>query len=459
MENLKNTIVRHSYLQALADEKKFDTYKLKSEQSPNTPLFAPHYVNKEDEIKYDNINENILESSFDILNLNFNITDAAYEIESLMEDVNNRIESIDEKLKAEEERVRDINMICGNINDFNTIIPLSSNNFKIKSSLYQYKNCLTASVASEEKVDVKLININGNGYIGNDYVVSKESDQLFEKDKLNTANEKYMYDNIKNTYWEYSRIFSYDSTNKSDIINIDDVSCTVQLTFEAQNELGINELVFTDDIKLSVTKIEISSDNLNWITTFEGNISPNNVDQSYSNFSYIYGSGVLIFPTTKYVKITLESNYVENNKIKINDIVFNNTYRKIIRINEVEARRVMFNSGSGTTENIITSGRAISAGIFVNEYIPDFVKNNLTDEIKYVLIINGKNYEVIPINSDKKGIKLIKYSQTPVKENYVTYINEPINSLQVALVIPTALKYSPYLANLKLCLGKQVSNV
>lgn len=459
MEDLKNTIVRHSYLQALADEKKFDTYKLKSSQSPNVPLFTPNYVNKEDEIKYDNINENILESSFDILNLNFNITDAAYEIESLMENVNNRIESIDEKLKAEEERVRDVNMICGNINDFNTIIPLSANNFKIKSSLYQYKNCLTASVASEEKVDVKLININGNGYIGNDYVISKESDQLFEKDKLNTANEKYMYDNIKNTYWEYSRIFSYDSTNKSDIINIDDVSCTVQLTFEAQNELGINELVFTDDVKLSVTKIEISSDNLNWISTFEGNISPNNVDQSYSNFSYIYGSGALIFPTTKYVKITLESNYVENNKIKINDIVFNNTYRKIIRINEVEARRVMFNSSSGTTENIITSGRAISAGIFVNEYIPDFIKNNLTDEIKYVLIINGKNYEVIPINSDKKGIKLIKYSQTPIKENYVTYINEPINSLQVALVIPTALKYSPYLANLKLCLGKQVSNV
>ena len=371
-----------------------------------------------------------------------------------MEDINNRIESIDEKLKAEEERVRDINMICGNINDFNTIIPLSANNFKIKSSLYQYKNCLTASIASEEKVDVRLININGNGYVGNDYVISKESDQLFEKDKLNTANEKYMYDNIKNTYWEYSRIFSYDSTNKSDIINIDDVSCTVQLTFEAQNELGINELVFSDDVKLSVTKIEISSDNLNWITTFEGNISPNNIDQSYSNFNYIYGSGALIFPTTKYVKITLESNYVENNKIKINDIVFNNTYRKIIRINEVEARRVMFNSGSGTTENIITSGRAISVGIFVNEYIPDFIKNNLTDEIKYVLIINGKNYEVIPINSDKKGIKLIKYSQTPVKENYVTYINEPINSLQVALVIPTALKYSPYLANLKLCLGK-----
>ena len=459
MENLKNTIVRHSYLQALADEKKFDTYKLKSEQSQNTPLFAPHYVNKEDEIKYDNINENILESSFDILNLNFNITDAAYEIESLMENVNNRIESIDEKLKAEEERVRDVNMICGNINDFNTIIPLSANNFKIKSSLYQYKNCLTASVASEEKVDVKLININGNGYIGNDYVVSKESDQLFEKDKLNTANEKYMYDNIKNTYWEYSRIFSYDSINKSDIINIDDVSCTVQLTFEAQNELGINELVFSDDVKLSVIKIEISSDNLNWISTFEGNISPNNIDQSYSNFSYIYGSGALIFPTTKYVRITLESNYVENNKIKINDIIFNNTYRKVIRINKVEARRVMFNSGSGTTENIITSGRAISASIFVNEYIPDFIKNNLTDEIKYVLIINGKNYEVIPINSDKKGIKLIKYSQTPVKENYVTYINESINSLQVALIIPTALQYSPYLANLKLCLGKQVSNV
>lgn len=118
--------------------------------SPNQPLFEPHYINDEEEISYDNINQNILETSFDILNLSMNVIDNVSEIENLMYDVDERIKSIDEKIHAEEERVKDVNMICGNITDFNTIIPLTVNNFSIKSTLYQYRNCITASQVNEK---------------------------------------------------------------------------------------------------------------------------------------------------------------------------------------------------------------------------------------------------------------------------------------------------------------------
>jgi len=125
----------------------------------------------------------------------------------------------------------------------------------------------------------------------------------------------------------------------------------------------------------------------------------------------------------------------------------------------MQARRNSFKDGSGTTQNIITSGKAVCAGVFCNEYIPDFIRNNLRNEVTYTLIINGKQYNVVPINSNRRGIKFIKYSKTSLKENYVEYINEPISSIQIGLTIPTTYNYSPYLANFKLCLGKQVSNV
>lgn len=459
MEDLKNTTVRQAYLQALADDKKFDIYKKKSLLSPNQPLFEPHYINDEEEISYDNVNQNVLETSFDILNLSMNVIDNVSEIENLMYDVDERIKSIDEKIQAEEERVKDVNMICGNITDFNTIIPLTVNNFSIKSTLYQYRNCITASQVNEKKATLRLININGNGFVGNDYIVSKQSDLVMQKDLMDTSNESYMYDTIGNLFWEYSRLFSYDSVNKSDIVNIDDLPVQVQLTFQSISNDGVNEIVFSDTSEVHITAIEISDDNVNWHTTFEGDIVPNKQDNSYSDFTYIYGTGALVFPTTQFVRLSMYSHKIDDNKIKVNNTINPNIYRKVIRITSVEGRRTEFNNGTGLTPNLIESGRAIAVGIFCNEYVPDFIRNNLRNEVTYTLIINGKQYNVVPINSNRRGIKFIKYSKTSLKENYVEYINEPISSIQIGLTIPTTYNYSPYLANFKLCLGKQVSNV
>ena len=77
-------------------------------------------------------------------------------------------------------------------------------------------------------------------------------------------------------------------------------------------------------------------------------------------------------------------------------------YRKFIKIDAMQARRNSFKDGSGTTQNIITSGKAVCAGIFCNEYIPDFIQDALRQDIQYQLIVNGVAYNVVPVNSDKK---------------------------------------------------------
>ena len=139
MEDLKNTTVKNAYLQALADEGLMDKFKEKSLQDSKTPLFKPNYFSEEDEPKYTEVHQNTLESIFDIMNLSFNCIDSAYDIENLLSEVDLKIASIQEKIDAEDERVKDINMICGNISDFNSIIPITSGHFSIKSNLYQFK--------------------------------------------------------------------------------------------------------------------------------------------------------------------------------------------------------------------------------------------------------------------------------------------------------------------------------
>jgi hypothetical protein len=458
LEDLKNTTVKNAYLQALADEGLMDKFKEKSLQDFKTPLFKPNYLSEEDEPKYTEVHQNTLESIFDIMNLSFNCIDSAYDIENLLSEVDLKIASIQEKIDAEDERVKDINMICGNISDFNSIIPITSGYFSIKSNLYQYRNCITSSKTYEKDIPIKIVNINGNGYSGNEYVVSEQYDVL-QKELFDTSLTENVFDGVKNSAWEYSRLFSYDAVNKSDLINIDDIPATVQITLESQSEDGFNELVFDDDATTHITKIEVSDNNVEWRTVFNGDIQPNKQDHSYSDFTYIYGSGALVFPVTQLLRITMYSNAVDSKKIKINDQIKDGVYRKFIKIDAMQARRNSFKDGSGTTQNIITSGKAVCAGIFCNEYIPDFIQDALRQDIQYQLIVNGVAHNVVSVNSDKKGIKLVKYSKNPIKEKYVEYIDEPITTLQIAMMVPVAYDYSPYIANLKLCLGKQVSNV
>ena len=97
--------------------------------------------------------------------------------------------------------------------------------------------------------------------------------------------------------------------------------------------------------------------------------------------------------------------------------------------------------------------------LFATEYIPDHFPEN--EYIKYYLIINGIEYPVVPANTGKKGINIIKYSEesSAVSEE-IQLVHETIKTVVLRVVItPFQRKETPYVSNIKLCIGKNTGNV
>ena len=99
--------------------------------------------------------------------------------------------------------------------------------------------------------------------------------------------------------------------------------------------------------------------------------------------------------------------------------------------------------------------------MFTSEYIP----NHFTDKnyITYYLIVNGVEQEVVPVNSGKDGIKIIKFSETDSSltlDSWIKTVKETIKSVQIkmAIEIPND-NETPYVGNLKLCMGKETGSI
>jgi hypothetical protein len=93
-----------------------------------------------------------------------------------------------------------------------------------------------------------------------------------------------------------------------------------------------------------------------------------------------------------------------------------------------------------------------SIAVFSNEYIPEYLgEKNL---IKYTFIINGEEYEVVPINSNKSGTKMICYREFSYMEPSVKMLVESIKSAYLRVDIDvTDQNCTPFVNNLKVCIG------
>jgi hypothetical protein len=137
--------------------------------------------------------------------------------------------------------------------------------------------------------------------------------------------------------------------------------------------------------------------------------------------------------------------------------------RHVIRVNNLMGFSNTYDeSASLSTEELLT-GNVSCIGIFANEYIPQTFPSNASNYgyepyIVYVLTINGKDYEVVPINSHKAGTKIIRYSNYSIADNYTYHVGEPIKSAKLTVKINTPdPSYSPYVSNIKVCIGKAVT--
>lgn len=406
---------------------------------------------------------NALENGFKYIeDLYSSTNELANKVNLLLNKSVERLEAVAHIINSEKERLQDISMLCNAKTDYDNAIPLTDYHFK---GNYEYENGVFSSKTTQSiNTIATVVDITGNGYEGNKYVLQNKN---YLKNILDTSNRKAIVDNNVSTYWEYSRITA--SNTEEDLLtdfNTDssEAKCTITLKFDqVSNELAIKSSVEG----LKVVAIRYSNDNL---TYKDLNIMPfslNNKEDSYKNQDYIYGSNLISFPDSLYVKITFESKGYLNDTIAFDKVIAEGdrtstittiiptAKRHVIRINDIESRRKQYVRESVfKTGELITNKKDIYAiSVFANIYLP----NNISeDNVSFVLTVNGIDYNVKPVNSYSNGIKIIRFSQGKMPVEYTKYIGEKITSAYLTITIKSKNKLTPYINNIKVLLGGEV---
>ena len=441
------------------------------------PIFEGYTIHPEEEPNLNEMRDNLAEIGFDIYALDEEFIHAAENYEGLVLYINNTLKAVDEIIAIEQERIEDINMICGNMKEFSTVRTMTAKDFTGSCSYMDDDRTFTVHANDRHQVPIGIIDVKGNGYEGNKYVYK---DGKFLKETINTSNRINATDNSYLTAYEYSRITMNRENDMPADANLDteEAQCSIIVYGkESFNTMRIESDV--DDIILE--DLQVSDDNIAYTSALNRPVALNKKGQMYNYSDYIYGAGVLSFPTTNYVKLQFKSNgtadetlayekvatqIIDGDSIQTTKPVeLETAKRHVIRLNNIKAMVGQYSKKSSIVSGELISNPVTSIAIFADEYIPAFfesagetqtyVDKNDNDYIHYQLVVNGQEYDIVPLNSHKPGTKVIRSAEYLAADSYVKHINESIKSAYLKITMQTPEKSSsPYLSNLKICLGK-----
>ena len=386
----------------------------------------------------------------DVISIDKKIKETANKTSDLLKRTIDRLEVVKDTINAEKERLQDISMLCNLKTDYENVIPLKDNDFT--GEFTHEDGVFFSALNSSSSVKAQVINVEGNGYEGNKYVLKNNK---YLENILNTKSRNAITDNNVSSYWEYSRITASSSEPYliSDF-NTDsaEAKCTVTLKFASR----VNELVIKSSLdNIKVTGIKYSNDEINFKDVPMLPFTINRKDDSYKNQGYIYGSNIISFPDSKYAKITFESTSYLNEVIAFDRVQANEdetienittivptAKRHAIKINDINSRVKNYK-----TESTLKTGELISGGtdiyaisVFANVYYPN---NIAKDNVKFILTVNGIDYEVKPVNSHESGVKIIRFSEGKMPAEYTKYIGEKIQSASLKIVMNSEAKLTP----------------
>lgn len=134
--------------------------------------------------------------------------------------------------------------------------------------------------------------------------------------------------------------------------------------------------------------------------------------------------------------------------------------RHVIRINNLIGFTNYYLAESSMVTEELLAGAVQSIAVFATEYLPPtFPGDSDQAYIQYILTINGEDYEVVPVNGHRSGIKVIRYTNYSIADNYVQHVSEPIKSAKLTVKITTPdLSYSPFVSDIKICIGRAAVN-
>ena len=221
----------------------------------------------------------------DVISIDKKIKETANKTSDLLKRTIDRLEVVKDTINAEKERLQDISMLCNLKTDYENVIPLKDNDFT--GEFTHEDGVFFSALNSSSSVKAQVINVEGNGYEGNKYVLKNNK---YLENILNTKSRNAITDNNVSSYWEYSRITASSSEPYliSDF-NTDsaEAKCTVTLKFASR----VNELVIKSSLdNIKVTGIKYSNDEINFKDVPMLPFTINRKDDSYKNQGYIYGS-------------------------------------------------------------------------------------------------------------------------------------------------------------------------
>lgn len=267
-----------------------------------SPLTDPLLLHGEQEVAPTELNGMFNTIATDLNVLNYGLCTAASNIKTFMENVKMRLDGAQKIIVQEQERQQDLNMLCNNYSDFGMVVNMTPDDFT--GNFSSDGELFLMDTANDNRVDIKIDSISGNGYEGNKYVYSNNA---FQQESVDTSNRAFITDGSTITLYEYSRLTA--ETTETDVppeVNFDSIEATCTIILTAKSTFNTVKLI-SDSKELKLLSIEVSDDGIIYKQVNSETYDLKNRFNKYNVQNYIPDSGIICFPETKYAKLVLQS--------------------------------------------------------------------------------------------------------------------------------------------------------
>ena len=417
------------------------------------------------------INESFDDIKADLKSLDNMLVSTGTAINDLLTHTVDRLAEIKKNIILEKERYQDIQMLCNKYTDFDNVKTME--NIVFKGNAHLSDGTFQASSRSTKKGLLNIVDVYGNGYEGNRYVYNNYE---YQQEIYDTSIRENMTDNKISTYYEYSRV-TVQNVQEDTIsyFNKDNEFARCTITFKADSYINYID-ISTESSDIIITNISYSSDGIKYKDmNLPDKISINNKLDSYDDYGYVYGSGVISIPNCIYFKITFQSTknksdviayektLIENKDEIVNDnaspktltntTVVDSARRSVIMLNDISVYYKRYNTKTIIKSEELITAPSYSIGFFANVYIPESLND---DSIRFYLTINGKEYEVVPMNSHSNGTKIIRFSGGKSNTAYTELISEKITSAYLTITMSGTADATPFVNNIKILTGGEI---
>lgn len=448
--------IREEYSKQLALNGNIDRAKEIINQDIFLPVLKPIEIHAESEIGQDDFNSIFKDIDVDLNIINNNITQAANNYKNLLKVTKLKLDNIKTTLKTEKERQEDINILCNKYTDFSNAILISNSNSV--TDLENIKGALALKSASSKQVNGVITKVSGNGYEGNAYVYKNGS---FANEVSNSSIKDYATDNSLMTYYEYSRITANNTEPEVfPLVNFDSIYARCSILIQGSELFNTLE-ISTDNEDVILESLSTSLDGQTFTESSLHDIAISNKRARFDTDDYIYGCGILSFKDSMYVKLVLRANKNTNESIAFNKknvdgtntiVHLKSAKRSVIKINNITLGRKEYETKCNLIFDKFITDSVNSVAIFANEYISDGY--DIRQCVKYTLTVNGLDYDIIPINSNNNGKKIIRTTSKAIPAEHVHYLNENIKDATLTINVKTPNNTTtPYISDLKILIG------